>query len=199
MNQKRRTRAALVTAAKELLQQGISPTVAQAAEAAEVGRTTAYRYFPTQDSLLIELSLTIDVDDIEELVAQPVDAGSAVDRVLEVAAEFNRHVFAEQVPYRTSQRLYHDQWLAATAGDEELPLLREGRRTRWIETALAPLAGSVPDADLGRLVHALCMVMGPEPMIVMQDVCHLDTDDALAVQDWAARALVRATFGEAAD
>jgi AcrR family transcriptional regulator len=49
VNQKRRTRAAIVESAKELLQQGTTPTVAQAAEAALVSRTTAYRYFPTQE------------------------------------------------------------------------------------------------------------------------------------------------------
>src|SRR5689334_2091027 len=62
VNQKRRTRAAIVAAAKGLMSQGVTPTVAQAAEAALVSRTTAYRYFPTQDSLLLELAVDIDVD-----------------------------------------------------------------------------------------------------------------------------------------
>ncbi len=55
VNQKRRTRAAIVTAAKDLIEQRATPTVAQAAEAALVSRTTAYRYFPTQESLLVEV------------------------------------------------------------------------------------------------------------------------------------------------
>ena len=33
-----------------------------------MSRTTAYRYFPTQESLLLELSVTLDVDDVEALV-----------------------------------------------------------------------------------------------------------------------------------
>src|SRR5262249_15322283 len=61
VNQKRRTRAALVEAAKQLVGEGVTPTVAQAAEAALVSRTTAYRYFPTQDSLLLELAVDLDV------------------------------------------------------------------------------------------------------------------------------------------
>ena len=49
-NQKERTRAALVDAAKALVRAGAPPTVAEAAERARVSRATAYRYFPTQDS-----------------------------------------------------------------------------------------------------------------------------------------------------
>jgi AcrR family transcriptional regulator len=196
VNQKRRTRAAVVAAAKDLLQQGITPTVAQAAEAALVSRTTAYRYFPTQDSLLVELSVNLDVDDLEELVAQPVDADGAQARVLDVVQRFNRHVHAAEVQYRTAMRLYQDQWLEAVAAGEDQPLVREGRRGRWLETSLAPIAGSVPPKDLRRLIQALSLVAGPEAMVVLRDVCHLDEDAAVAVTDWMARVLLEATFGE---
>src|SRR4051812_11086082 len=50
--QKQRTRDALVAAARELVASGLTPTVEQAAEAAEVSRPTAYRYFPNQRALL---------------------------------------------------------------------------------------------------------------------------------------------------
>ncbi|MCU1357927.1 MAG: transcriptional regulator, TetR family, partial [Acidimicrobiales bacterium] len=51
--QKRRTREALVAAARDMVAAGLTPTVEQAAEAAGVSRTTAYRYFPTARSLLL--------------------------------------------------------------------------------------------------------------------------------------------------
>jgi AcrR family transcriptional regulator len=196
VNQKRRTRAAVVDAAKELLQQGVTPTVAQAAEAALVSRTTAYRYFPTQESLLVELSLNVDVGDLEELVAQPVDAADAPARALEVIEALNRHVLAQEVQYRTAIRVYQDQWLEAAAGGDTDPLVREGRRGRWLEATLAPLADAVPKADYRRLIHSLSLVMGAEAMVVLRDVCHLDTDDAVGVTDWMARTLLDATFGE---
>ncbi len=50
--QKRRTRAAILTAVRELIRQGQIPSVADAADAADVSRRTAYRYFPTQEQLL---------------------------------------------------------------------------------------------------------------------------------------------------
>ena len=195
MNQKRRTRAALVEAAKALLQQGTTPTVAQAAEAALVSRTTAYRYFPTQESLLLELSMNLDVSDMEDLIAQPVAAEDATARLRALIHDFNRRVHAQQLQYRTAVRLYQDQWLEAAARGDADPLVREGRRGRWMEAMLAPVADTVPEADLQRLVRALSLVMGAEAMVVLRDVCHLDTDDAVAVSDWAAQVLIDATFG----
>ncbi|MBA3427049.1 MAG: TetR family transcriptional regulator, partial [Actinobacteria bacterium] len=51
-NQKSRTRAALIAAARELLAQGVTPTIEGAAAAAAISRTTAYRYFPNLRALL---------------------------------------------------------------------------------------------------------------------------------------------------
>ena len=53
VDQKRRTRAALVDAARELVALGETPTVEAAAEAASISRTTAYRYFSNQRALLV--------------------------------------------------------------------------------------------------------------------------------------------------
>ena len=51
--QKQRTRDALLEAAQALLAAGETPTVEQAADAAGISRTTAYRYFASQRSLLL--------------------------------------------------------------------------------------------------------------------------------------------------
>src|SRR6476661_1566042 len=51
--QKRRTREALVAAARDLVARGETPTVEAAAEAASISRTTAYRYFSNQRALLV--------------------------------------------------------------------------------------------------------------------------------------------------
>src|SRR5690348_15993385 len=51
--QKSRTRQALVEAARELLSDGQTPRVEDAAARAGISRTTAYRYFANQRALLL--------------------------------------------------------------------------------------------------------------------------------------------------
>ena len=52
VRQKQRTREALISAARELVADGATPTVEDAASQAGISRTTAYRYFPNQATLL---------------------------------------------------------------------------------------------------------------------------------------------------
>src|ERR1700753_4186685 len=52
-----RTRRLLLDTARALLESGRQPTVTEVADAAEVSRRTAYRYFPTQEKLLAEGAL----------------------------------------------------------------------------------------------------------------------------------------------
>lgn len=197
VNQKRRTRAALVQAAQELVRQGTTPTVAEVAEVALVSRTTAYRYFPTQESLLAELAVTASVEEIDALVAEPAAGRDPAERVVEVLQAFNQYVMANEIQQRTMLRLYQDQWLGTVAQGGEPPVVREGRRVRWYGEVLAPLAGDLSPAQLGRLVAALALLSGAEGVTVLHDVCQRHGADALAVTEWAARTLVRATLAEA--
>jgi AcrR family transcriptional regulator len=197
IKQKQRTRQAIVDAAQRLLEAGTVPTVAVAAEAADVRRTTAYRYFPTQDSLLVELAVSSNVADIEELVSAPVSASDARARLLEVIRRLNHHVLHEEVRYRTASRLYIDQWLASHAAGEAEPFVREGRRRRWFTQILTPLMDEhgMKNAERTRVADALSLACGAEPMIVMRDVCRLEGDVALDVAEAVASAILDDAFG----
>jgi AcrR family transcriptional regulator len=193
VNQKRRTRTAIIAAARAILDRGETPTVTQVAEEALVTRTTVYRYFPNQESLLLELSVTVSVDEIDDLLARPLDGTTPQDRVLELVDQFNRYIAANETLFRTAQRHYLDTWLAAErAGEGHDNQLRQGRRHQWISTALEPLRNTVSNADRRRLEAALCLVMGGEAFTVLRDVCRLDPDEAIAVASWAAQTLLTA-------
>src|SRR4051812_46449790 len=65
--QRRRTKRALLAAADEVFAEGRVPTVAEVAERADVARATAYRYFPTQEALLLESSYLGDSEPLRSL------------------------------------------------------------------------------------------------------------------------------------
>ena len=52
--QKRRTRAAIVAATRQLVSEGKTPSIDDIAEAADVSRRTIYLYFPTLDQLVLD-------------------------------------------------------------------------------------------------------------------------------------------------
>jgi hypothetical protein len=154
-------------------------------------------YFPTQESLLLEVSVNLDVDDIEVLVRTPVAAPDARARALQVLTAFNRHVAAEEVRYRTVMRLYLDLWLAATAAGDDAPVVREGRRWRWFETTLAPVEDQLAPEHRDRVVAALAVLAGPEAFSVLRDVCHMAADDAVDTAEWMARTVLTAVVRDA--
>ena len=63
-NQKARTRDALIAAARQLLAEGVTPTIEAAAAEAAIGRTTAYRYFPNSRALLAATYQEIEMDSL---------------------------------------------------------------------------------------------------------------------------------------
>ncbi len=198
-NQKERTRAAVVEAARALLARGTSPTVAEAAEAARVSRATAYRYFPTQESLSVEISnVSPAVDPVEKLLEEELADEDAEARLMKLLERFNPIVFAEEVPMRTALRGYLDTWLENRRKGAAAPPVREGRRMRWLDKVLEPVRGELGDAQWQRLRCALALTMSIDAMVVMKDVCRLQKDqEAQEVLKWAAAALLRAALGEA--
>src|SRR5215210_7544365 len=106
INQKRRTRAAILAAAVKLLNEGKRPAVAEVADAALVSRTTAYRYFPTQEALLFEAALestATDVDRLfEETAATSEDPAFRLDALLKA---LQGRAVANEAAFRTLLRL----------------------------------------------------------------------------------------------
>jgi AcrR family transcriptional regulator len=191
-NQKARTRAAIVAAAKELQRQGIAPTIEQAAEHARVSRATAYRYFPTKEALLVELSEITHPTAVETLVAN-LTSDDVEERLLLLIDTFDGIVLAEEEHYRTFTRVSLDTWVRGRRNGEDAPVVREGRRMRWLETVLAPLHDLPPERK--RLLEAaLALTLGGEAIITLKDVCRLDNNETLAVLRWAATALLRSAL-----
>ena len=187
-DQKRRTRQALVTAARELVAKGESPTVEAAAEAASISRTTAYRYFPSQHALLAAahpetIATSMLPDDA------PDDVASRLDMVVDA---ITRMIVRTEAQQRTMLRLSLE---ADPAERARLPL-RQGRAIKWLEEALAPLRPELGEAEVRRLAIAVRSAIGIEALAWLTDVARLSRDDARELMCWSARAMLQAAIAD---
>jgi AcrR family transcriptional regulator len=186
--QKARTRRALLEAARELLAQGLNPTVEQAADAAEVSRTTAYRYFPNQRSLLVAAHPVIDA----ESLLGPDPPADAEERLALVVRALTEQVLENEPQLRAMLRISLEP---QPAEPDALPL-RRGRAIGWIKDALAPLRGQVSDADLHRLALAIRASAGIEALVWLTDIAGLSREEAVGLMRWSAAALLRSALAE---
>lgn len=193
VNQKARTRQAIVRAAGALLARGDTPSLDEIAAEARVSRATAYRYFPGLDALLSEAAVDLLVPSPGELFG-PGAPTDAFERLALVDETFDRACHEREV----ALRLMLAQTLKRSVEREaDAPPLRQNRRVPLIEAALAPLAPRLGRARLDRLSQALAMIVGTESMLALEDVVGLDRREAAAVRRWAIDALVAAALKEA--
>lgn len=185
--QKARTRAALLAAARQLLVDGVTPTVEQAADAASISRTTAYRYFPNQRALLAGTYPEIESPSLVDADA-PQDPAQRLGGVVE---ELTRQVLEHEPELRTMLRLSLDP-IPPPRG--ELPF-RRGKRIEWVDDALAPLRGELPDPELQRLSQAIGATIGIEALVWLTDMAGLSREQAIDVMRWSARTLLQSAIG----
>ncbi len=182
-SQKVRTRDALISAARRLLARGLTPTLEEAAAEASIGRTTAYRYFPNSRALLAATYPEIEMDSL--LGAGP--PGDPLARLEIVAESQTRQLLEYEPELRAQLRLALE---GAPAGGESLPL-RRGRRIGWIEEALSPLRGRMPEPELRRLVYGIGATLGIEAFVWLTDMAGLSREEAVEVMRSNAHTLLQ--------
>jgi AcrR family transcriptional regulator len=186
IHQKGRTRQALVDAARELVAAGSEPSVEQAAERAGIARTTAYRYFPNQRSLVLAAHPELGASTL-----LPEDPPSdPADRLDVVVTNFIQLIIDTEPAQRTMLRLSLEPDPTQRG---ELPL-RKGRAVAWIAEALEPLRERMTSEQLHGLVLAIRSVIGIEALAWLTDIGGLTRDAAAASMRWSAHALLAAAL-----
>jgi AcrR family transcriptional regulator len=194
VNQKRRTRDAILATAVDFLEQGRRPTVSEVADAALVSRATAYRYFPSQDFLLMEATLESTRSDIDRQLEEsglPEHIEERLDILVDLLQE---RIAAKESAFRALLKLSLEQ--SATEGPSPRAGFRGAGRVRWIELVLDPVRGRLSPPDFQRLVAALSLCMGIEPFVVLHDVCGLEVEECGEVLRWTGRMLLRSSLKE---
>ncbi len=184
--QRARTRRALLSAAIELIAEGVPPSIPLAAERALMSPATAYRYFPSAQTLwdeaTFEGALAWDNDAID---AAGDDVGDRLDAVV---TGLGWLMLDDELPFRMRVKTSLDRWFDQVSDDdnERLPV-REGRRRDQLERVVKPLRGELPDNDVDQIKNALALTWGPDAVLVLRDVCLLDTPTAKTTMLQAAR------------
>ena len=174
VNQKRRTRTAIIAACQDLITAGAEINMPAVARAALVSEPTAYRYFPDLASLLEEALAGIEPDPAAALAAGP-DPGEPVQRVAYAAELLARLVIERQGAVRALMSVSIARGTARA--------VRPGYRFALIDQALAPLSAQLPGVDaatLEQLRRDLAVVISAEAVLTLIDLYGLDCEAAVA-------------------
>jgi AcrR family transcriptional regulator len=188
VNQKQRTRTAIVGAARELIRGSAEVTMPAVAKAALVSEATAYRYFPDLVSLLGEAIDGTWLPPAEALA--PVEhSDDPVERIAFATERLLRHVQEYQGAVRAM--------ISGSIARRDGTAVRPGYRFGLIDHALAPLDSSLGRRDpaaLRQLKQDLAVVVSAEALFTLTDLCGLSPDDAIASAVHTARTLTIAAL-----
>lgn len=188
-----RTRRLMLETATRLMQSGATPSVSEVAEAAEVSRATAYRYFPSQ-AALVQAVVDEALGPILTWSSASQDAG---DRVADLFRTSLPRIEEFEATFKAALKLSLDQWAQRQAGSLGAePQFTRGHRIDLLADALSPLRDRLPGRKLDMLAQALSMVFGVEAFVVLKDIWGLGSEETQAVARWAAAALVEAAVRE---
>ena len=182
----------LLAEAVTLVRRGRIPSVAEVAMAARVSRATAYRYFPSR-SKLVSAVIAEALAPVRRAVPKASDPKTRLHELLDLT--YSR--FAEYEPHMRAalQLALEHQSLEAAGLLEEEPF-RRGQRQEILRAALAPLRKKLGARAFDRLIKAMAVVYGIEPMVILKDICGADDHETEAVVRWMMDALVDAALRE---
>ncbi len=188
-----RMKKRMLDTAMALMEEGLIPSVSEVAEAAEVSRATAYRYFPSQAAMIQE---TVE-QALGPILEWTSDSPDPEERISDLIGFAYPRIETYEATHKAVLRLAIDQWTRGKSGTlgDEARLVR-GNRKRLLGEALKPLKGQLPRQAFDRLTQSLSLVFGTEALVVLKDIWGLDGEEARRVAVWASFALVRAAIAE---
>ena len=175
-----------MVAADEIFAEGRVPTVADVAERADVARATAYRYFPTQEALLLETTFLGDSGPIRSLSGLVDEIDDPAQRVGEAVRRAAAWTLGREARLRTILRM----------SLEHEHVQRPARRRHYIAQLLEGVEAELPPDAYERLTGSLTLLFGIDPIISIRDNSELPPGRIPDMLGWAAHALVRSALAD---
>jgi AcrR family transcriptional regulator len=179
INQKARTRTAIVDAARALVNDGTEITMLAVARAALVSEATAYRYFPDLASVLRE-AVAGTWPSPTEALAPVAHLDDPVERIAFATDFLLRRTLAHQSAARAM--------IAASITRPQVAAVRPVNRFGLIDEALTTIRAMDPER-LAQLKLDLAVIVSAEALFTLTDLCGLSPDAAIASAVHTARAV----------
>jgi len=184
-----RTRRLLIDTAMQMFDGGAFPSISEVAQAAQLSRATAYRYFPTQSALVAAI-VSETLSPINSWQPTQQEATARIDELLTFA--FPR-MLQHEGTLRAALHLSLTQW-AQSQSQDAVPIkerLVRGNRKLLLQKVVEPLSAELPPELMQRVLHSLSLVYGSEIFLVMKDIWGCDNQELQDVAKWMAKAIVR--------
>jgi AcrR family transcriptional regulator len=180
----------LLNEAVTLVRRGRIPSVAEVAQSAGVSRATAYRYFPSR-SKLVSAVIAEALAPVRRAVPQQADPKKRlhelVDRTYSRFKAYEPHM-------RAGLQLALEHQSLEKAGLLEEEPFRRGQRVQILAATIGPLKAKLGRKQYDRLLKALAVVYGIEPMVILKDICGASDRETEAIVRWMMDALVDAAL-----
>ncbi|AJJ20279.1 MULTISPECIES: TetR/AcrR family transcriptional regulator [Yersinia] len=183
---KARTRRLLIDTAMSMYEQGTFPSITDVANAAQLSRATAYRYFPTQSALV---SAMVD-ESLGPILAWQPTQPDARQRIAELLSFAYPRMLQHEGVLRAALHLSLQQWAADRSNPNSEEKLVRGNRKRLLKLAVEPLEGKLSPEALQRVIYSFSLIYGSEVFMVLKDIWHLDDAGIQDVTQWMGKAIL---------
>ncbi len=168
VNQKARTRSAILASAASMIRSGKRPTVEDAALAVGISKRTAYRYFVSQEHMLADAALDALRPRMEEMLSSVAASKDVYSRIECLAVALRRLAEEHEPELREMMRASLATVRPANAAP---PRARGNRRLDWIKLSLEPVRNRFSVQSFARLTNSLAVCLGIDALIVLRDIC----------------------------
>lgn len=183
----------LIEIALDLLENGIEPTITELADKSGISRSTAYRYFPTQNDLI---SAVVNRS-LDPILQWHTDEQNINQRVNEFISFAYTEMIKHEGAIRATMRLSLQQWAneRSKLAPNTTKRVRENRK-EVISKLLQPLQSQLSEEQYNKVIYTISIICGSQ-ITVLKDVWNLDDSYIISLSQWIANAIINQAKNDA--